>query len=120
MEYAEQLPDACPPSDATEDALENVYRLAPGAPATAEHFSSYAAQGKPCPKTLRDLCSWYSCSLTTDPGALKKLSKLKHRVALKLSIPAGSGVSRQKRIHIDFWSGAGFDPLSCIVGTENV
>lgn len=120
VKFAEPLPNACPPGDALDIELENVFRLAPGNSPSIDHFLSYAALGKIPPKALNDECRWASCSLTTDPKALKKLSKLKHRFAVKLRIPAGSGMSKRNNIHIDFWRSSIFDPIKSVESVEEV
>lgn len=118
MDFAESLPDACPPSDAQDVELNDVFRLAPEETPCLDHFRSHAALGKNPPKYLNDHCRWASCSLTTDPQTLRKLSKLKHRYAVKMSIPEGAGLSKRDKIHIDFWRSSAFDPLAAIVGLE--
>lgn len=118
MKFAEKLPDACPPSDAVDTELLGVFRLTDRPDCSEEHFKSHAALGKPLPRSLGDICRWSSCSLTTDPHVLKKLKKMKHRFAVKLNIPIGSGVSKSGGIHIDFWRLATFDPTVAVVGLE--
>lgn len=120
MNFAEELPDSCPPADAEDRELENVYRLASNSTPSVNDFASHAALGKTPPKSLGDPCRWASCSLTTDPAKLKKLSKLKHRFAVRLKIPSGSGLSKSRQIHIDFWRASGFDPLAAIEDIEDL
>lgn len=115
MDFAEQLPPSCPPTEASDGPLEGVYRLAPEEKPKPEHFMSHAALGRQLPSSLTDLCGWASCSLTTNPQALKKLRKLKHKYAFQMKIPAGSGLSMQKNIHIHFWRSKSFDPVSAVV-----
>lgn len=120
MDFAEALPDSCPPGDAKDVELNDVFRLAPVSIPSEEHFKSHAALGKTPPRFNVDECRWASCSLTTDPIILKKLSKLRHRFALKMNIPVGAGVSKKDGIHIDFWRSSAFDPISAVIGTEEV
>jgi hypothetical protein len=120
MNFAEELPDACPPSDAKDVPLTDVYRLSHTDNFTEGEFASHAALGRTPPKSLNDMCRWSSCSLTTHPVVLKKLRKLKHRFALKLSIPAGAGVSKRKEIHVDFWRYEHFDPSTAVVTVEDI
>lgn len=120
MDFAEKLPDSCPPSDATDVELSGVYRLTPTDSPTEQHFASHAALGKVPPRSLSDLCRWASCSLTTDPRTLKKLSKLRHRFAVRLNIPSGSGLSKKYAVHVDFWRSINFDPTTAIDGLEEV
>ncbi len=120
MDFAEELPDSCPPRDAEDVELQGVYRLAPTSSPTEQHFASHAALGKVPPRSLTDLCRWASCSLTTDPSKLKKLSKLRHRFAIRMNIPKGAGLSLRHSIHIDFWRSVDFDPTTAIDGLEDV
>lgn len=120
MDFAEDLPDQCPPSDAKDVALFDVYRLSHSNSVTANDFASHAALGRVPPKSLKDMCIWASCSLTTEPVILKKLKKLKHRYALKLTIPDGSGLSKKKQIHVDFWRYSTFDPLTAIDEVKDI
>lgn len=120
MDFAEDLPDSCPPAGASDQALNGVYRLAPSSEPTAACFASHAALGKALPKSLKDGCGWASCSLTTEPTVLKKLSKLRHRYAFKLSIPLGAGLSLKERIHIHFWRSKEFDPSTSVIEVEDV
>lgn len=115
MDFAEELPASCPPARASDEALNGVYRLASSDEPTADCFASHAALGKPMPKSLTDSCGWASCSLTTEPGVLKKLRKLRHRYAFKLSIPAGAGLSLRERIHVHFWRSKEFDLTTSVV-----
>lgn len=118
MEFAEDLPDLCPPKDAEDIELNDVFRLAPVRAPSLGHFASHAAQGKHPPKSLPDSCRWASCSLTTNPQKLRKLSKLKHKFAYRMRIPVGAGVSKMKDIHIDFWRASTFDPVAAVVQVE--
>ena len=120
MDFAEELPPACPPTDASDGALEGIYRLAPEEQPKPEHFISHAAQGRNLPSTLTDLCGWASCSLTTDPESLKKLSKLKHKYAFKMKIPAGSGLSKKSNSHVHFWRSRDFDPVASVISVGEV
>lgn len=110
--FAESLPDQCPPIDAQELDLIEVYRLLKPAELTPSSFASHAALGKERPSPV-DPCRWASCSLVLDAALMKKLPKFKNcRSAVKITIPASAGRSKINGNHIDFWPYAGFSHLS--------
>lgn len=118
MEFAEELPDKCPPRSAQSVDLANVFRLTSERVPTANSFRSHAALGKRLPKGLTDACAWASCSLTTEPAMLKKLKRLRYPYAARLALPASAGVSRRNGTHIDFWCSKGFALESAVEAVE--
>lgn len=120
MDFAEELPAACPPHDAEDVELLGIYRLTCSDSLCESDFASHAALGKTPPKALEDACRWSSCSLTTNPVLLRKLSKLRHRYAVKLNIPVGAGLSKAKNCHVDFWRSKSFDLVAAVECVEGV
>lgn len=109
MPYAETLPTdcVCPPVDAEDGGLEEVYRLTSNNPPLGIDFDSKAATGIPCPSD-KDPCNWASCSLFKKAKSLRSYNRLRHEkpYLAKLTIPAGSGkfkIGEGKRGHVDFW-----------------
>ncbi len=120
--FRESLPDNCPPTDAVNVAYDAIYRFLPSNPPEDSHFDSYAAKEKPRPEVV-DLCRWSSCSFfLAKKTAIKLLPKLRGRFKFLacLKVPEGSGLSKEKKGHIDFWFFNTFDPLSAIVKTERI
>lgn len=114
-EYAEDLPAECPPTNAHEDALEEVFRLIPQATASAADFASKQAMGEVCAPGS-DSCSWASCSLYFDIRPLRKFKRLNKEkpFVARLAIPQGVGryIVNEKTGHIDFWRFSG----NCLSG----
>ena len=105
MQFAEPLPDQCPPPDAADSGFPPLYRIVTTQNPTEEDFCSSAARGIPAPEGV-DGCRWASCSLVLDAKKQKKLPKFKdtHHYAAKLNLPAGAGKARKTgRNHFDFW-----------------
>lgn len=122
LTYLEPLPPQCPPNDALDVAWDAVYRLIDSSQPGADAFKSYAALGDPMPLNFTDHCRWASCSLVLDPGKQKKYAKFKntHHWAARLKIPQGSGKSKSKNNHIDFWCYADFDMHAAVEAVESV
>lgn len=118
--FAEALPMECPPSKAVEQDWAEIYRLSFDSRPAEKHFKSYAALGKPVPRSLNDPCRWASCSLTTEPAMLKKLRSMRHPYAFKMSLPSSGGRSHADGIHVDFWRYAGFDVVSSVIDVEAI
>lgn len=119
MNYGEALPSQCPPDDASDEALDPVYRLVPDEKPEASWFASHMAQGKVKPATVKATdCQWASCSLNRTVDALLKIPALRrrYRFVAQLSIPSGSGawVENVKSGHIDFWRFEHFDLSTAI------
>jgi hypothetical protein len=120
-EYAEQLPPHCPPNEAEDKPLKDLYRLVAAKPVPANAFDSHAKLGKPN-RSNANACGFASCSLLGDynkylenlPGLRKVYSHF-----AKLDIPAGTGKSKAKNknatMHVDFWCYAGKNLKNCVV-----
>lgn len=115
VQFAEPLPPQCPPLEAHEGELRQVFRLLESPHPTEDAFKSHAARGKACPKGV-DPCRWASCSLTLDTEKLRKLPKFKdtHQFAAVLNIPEKSGLAKGGGPHIDFWRGKHFDIVAAV------
>jgi hypothetical protein len=112
--YGEALPSQCPPDDATDEALDPVYRLVPQQQPDLSCFASHNALGKAKPPTVKASdCQWASCSLNRTVDALLKIKGLRkrNRFVAQLSIPNGSGLCLEddKSGHVDFWRFDHFD-----------
>lgn len=117
MDFLEDLPAGCPPDDAKDCELPEVYRLLTSDQVSSEDFLSQAALGVNPPKGM-DLCRWASCSLVLDAKIQKKLPKFKdtHHFAAMLRVPAGAGKSRKSgKNHYDFWCANEFDITGSVV-----
>jgi hypothetical protein len=117
--YGEELPDQCPPEDALDDPLPEVYRLVATASPVANDFASKASLGleKPVSTKATD-CEWASCSLSLSADELLKIKGLRRRLryVAKLSIPAGAGKHRTKgkSLHVDFWRYSSFELATAV------
>lgn len=120
VKYGENLPDACPPNDASEDALGPVLRLVPVSNPDEACFASKRALDIPPPPNFPGSpCEWASCSLNTSVDALLKIRGLVKRnpFIAKLEIPASKGKHNQGKFHINFWRYADFSIPSAVVET---
>lgn len=122
MQYLEKLPDQCPPSTATDQALDGVLRFVSEGDVsslTIEDFLSYAALGQT--RRNADPCDLASCSLFANEycegfKTARKFPKLREKPVARVSIPLGSGMSVvNKKGHIHFWMYNSFDPVSSVV-----
>ncbi|UWQ55107.1 hypothetical protein [Leisingera caerulea] len=121
-EFLEELPVGCPPDDAEDGLLEEVWRFHQGVTPKPEHFFSHAKLGK---NNHRNVCQcvFSSCSLfkTKRARQMAKLPFFKKKMASELKIPAKSGKFLQGRDgHVDFWMYTSFDPLASILRTEKL
>lgn len=115
-EYAEELPSQCPPDDAVDRAWDALYRAVPCKPAEVKHFASKAANGDK-PSVLDDPCRFASCSMYTALRPAEKMLQYpnyKDGAVVKLKISAGSGKSKRKKQHVDFWAYMGFDFIGAV------
>jgi hypothetical protein len=120
--FGETLPLQCPPSDASQEALDGVFRAVKANPPTPECFDSYAKLGTGTkPKWATD-CGWASCSLFTTDLAIRKLQRVKKRFThiAKLSIPADCGVHTAQDAHIHFWRAATYDMRTAVVEVKEI
>jgi hypothetical protein len=120
MAYAEPLPLRCPPPNAADVELVDVFRLVEAKTYSPKDFASHQALEKEN-KGNADACLWASCSLVRDPRkhiATWPRLRASCKFALKLTIPVGSGKSLSKKLsnHIHFWAYAGFDTSSKVTG----
>lgn len=123
MRYLEELPEQCPPAEATNNALGPAFRILPSAQPAIEHFHSYKKLGLPKPDGVDD-CRYVSCSLFTEESRARKIAGLpKKRAAsthlAKLMIPHGVGAAlvNEKTKHVDFWM---FDTFNVAAAVEEV
>lgn len=126
-EFAEPLPEQCPPANAhpLEDAI--VIRLATQPNPAPECFLSYAALGRPIRGDI-DPCRYASCSVYVQDekgeeqlNAIRRLprfKKFKHAFLLKIDPNAGLALVNAATKHVDLWMFKGFDPVSAVVSVQ--
>lgn len=106
MEFYEDLPPSCPPTDCSCEELEGVYRVLRSRQPTDYDWLSHLRRGLSCPVSV-DACRWASLSLQANRVAVKKLLKLPNfrsaTHAAILDIPPEAGVFKTNRSHHDFW-----------------
>lgn len=122
IDFGEDLPEQCPPTEAVDDVLQQVFRLVEHNPPTEDCFKSHAAKGRPLPSTGVSPCAWASCSLFKESGALTRLSRLKKKFPYlaSLTIPAESGRHTSNGVHVDFWRYATFNISSAVTSVTEV
>jgi hypothetical protein len=120
-EYAEPLPEGCPPDGADDVAYDELYRLLQGGNASPEEFVSHAARGETNRGNVGE-CRFRSCSLLGDYRKYLEFlpaMRKKHTHVAKLKIPTGVGASKQKAhkgaVHVDFWCFKGNDLSAHVV-----
>lgn len=127
-EFAEVLPDQCPPTDALAKFNFNVVRLVPGSQATYADFASHAAKGMAIRGDC-DPCRWASCSLflapdrdLKGPTPVMKLPRLRNLCYLAfLTVDGSSGQCLPgARGHLDFWMYASFAPVEAVTKVERL
>lgn len=116
-EWAEPLPDGCPPPEAWEPQNEVYYRLVEGSSPTARDFDSHRILYPKKSFEGRTECQVRSVSINSDSQKLQKLTKLnihRNKRVAKLALPPKSGVVLQTGppSHHSWWLKAGFDPVS--------
>lgn len=121
LNFKENLPKKCPPSDSVDAELKDVWRFIKGTVASESCFCSFAKLNREnksnvCP------CRWASCSLyigdrnTLEMMKLPKFKNFKARV--EMNIPLGSGRSKTVDRHIDFWAYDSFSFLGAVTRVE--
>jgi len=114
MEWAEELPENCPPDDAAQPNSEAFYRLVDTSPPGEIDFHSpYRLSPKrkfSCAYTSRALSIFVSdhyCNL------LRKTPHFRGKLMIKIYLPQNSGVVKStnpKTTHHEWWMAKGFDP----------
>lgn len=111
----------CPPNEASDEAIGPVFRFVKESPPSADCFASKAAMNEePAIGFTGTACAWASCSMFTDPSAMRKLRGLKKRYPFiaTLNIPAGSGRHAGSGKHLDFWRYATCDLTTHVAHVE--
>lgn len=123
MEFDDDLPAQCPPSDHSVADLDQVYRVLVGNQASAQDWFSYKRLGKVCPRNV-DSCRWASLSLQANLPAVEKLLKLPNfRMATHaaiLDLPASAGAHKLKGNHYDFWQSQAANMNEYVIKIEMV
>lgn len=109
MSYLEDLPDSCPPQEATQAALSPAYRILPSSVPEIDHFYSHQKLGKTIPIGV-DACRAASCSLFTCPtkaraiAALPKMRKIAtHLASVSITEVTGVHIVNTTTKHVDLW-----------------
>lgn len=120
--YLETLPGECPPLQAVDVALVDVWRFVENSYESTEAldmaaFHSHAQKGFPTGNASE--CEARSCSLWTHGSveSARKLPKLRALNMVRLNIPIGNGRSlvNQRRGHIHFWMFNSCVPFNCAI-----
>lgn len=117
--FREDLPDGCPPSKASDVALQDVWRFILGTAPKDSDFDSHEKLGRKN-RNGASACDFASCSLM-DKERAKNMSKnqfFKKKLASRLEVPAASGKHlANDKGHIHFWMYEDFDPVKAVVET---
>jgi hypothetical protein len=119
MEFHEQLPDECPPSQA-EDIIEqrDVFRLVASNPPTESDFKSHKAQKPHINYT--DECRARALSVCSTQASAERTSKLPNMIkkgaviCCRVKLLSGSGKILQTGTdleHYSWWRSADFNPI---------
>lgn len=119
IKYREDLPEGCPPDDATDIGEETVvYRLVNNDPAMSEDFDSWRTLN-PDTKCPGEVCECRARSvsvLETEEAAKRKrkLPKLKNSSISKLKLNRGAGKIKKTggAAHYSWWPFADYDILA--------
>lgn len=117
------LPDACPPSDATDATTGTYLRLVRADPCTLEDFRSGHAEGKRKPQKC-DMCTWMACSVWVESSAFERLADLAKLPTLSdkkfiayFSVDPSCGKikpHKKEKQHLSFWMRESFEPHKAI------
>ena len=115
-EWAEPLPEDCPPPEAWEPNNDVFYRLIRGQSPTVDDFFSYRKL-QPDKYFSVGECQARSLSILDDVDKAQMMAKLpvhRNKRVMKLALPAECGVVLQtgKPSHHSWWLKAAFDPVS--------
>jgi hypothetical protein len=122
-EYAEPLPDGCPPADARHPSDgEAFYRLVSGDPPAGDDFDSHTKKGLAGGFAHVTPCELSSCSLWDSfEGAKRKRKRPGSKIA-KVVLNSTAGKIKQTfgPGHFSWWVATDFDPFAhaIIVETE--
>jgi hypothetical protein len=116
MEFADTLPDECPPSSATElNSSFFVFRIVSADPPTAHDFTSYwnlFPEKRPrWPECKARAVSVYDTRNDCEENL--KLPRFRGYKLCKVNLAPGSGMifKSGKGGHISWWIASGYDPL---------
>lgn len=125
--FAENLPDQCPPSNATEPKAALLIRLAKTNTPTAACFASHAARNLPV-RGDTSACQHASCSMFEHDAedeqlnAMRALPRFRNfGFAFIVQVGAASGMALygQKK-HVDLWIFKGFDPVGAVTQVRTI
>lgn len=116
-DWAESLPDQCPPLTAHDPSNRTFYRLTQGFPPTAADFVSHRHKKPNARISGISECQRSACSVISTREACTKLLKLptqKNKKIVSLVLTSGSGVIEQtgrEKSHFSWWIARSFDPV---------
>ena len=116
MDWAEPLPESCPPQDARNPNDMIVYRIIEGTSATENDFISH--RKKYPSKFFKDECIARSLSVFDDISACKmvlKLPNFRNSNIVKLTLDIQSGVIKKTfkdKNHYSWWMAAEINPVN--------
>lgn len=125
IEFAEPLPQQCPPANAQPLEASTLIRLAKRSSPTAECFLSHAARGLPIKGDI-DPCSYASCSFFEHDekgeqlNAMRQLPRFRsfsYAFLLAVGPDAGLALANGKK-HVDLWMFKGFNPVSAVTTVQ--
>lgn len=115
-EWAEPLPDECPPDDAVPPEGEVYYRMVESFPPTETDFVSHRELYPNKHFSLGE-CQVRSCSVFTDHSRCADLTKLprhKDKMVVEFQLDRSSGVvlrTGTRQGHYSWWRSRNFDPI---------
>ena len=126
-EFAENLPEQCPPSGAVAPKDAPLIRLAKTNTPTAACFDSHAKRGLPI-RGDTSPCRHASCSMfehDTKGEQLNAMRALPHfknfSFAFIVHVSPAAGLALYgERKHVDLWMFKGFDPVDAVASVETM
>lgn len=124
-EFAEPLPQQCPPANAQPLEEATLIRLAKQSNPTPDCFLSHAARGLPIKGDI-DPCCYASCSFFQHDEKGEQLNAMRllprfrnftHAFLLSVGPEAGLALVNAKK-HVDFWMFKGFNPVSAVTTVQ--
>jgi len=120
IDFFEELPQNCPPSDARIPDDEIYFRLTGSFPPSIEDF--YSQKSLFPNRNYKDECIARAISLLKTAKECEKKKKLpyfKNKYVIKITLNKTSGVVKTKRKHISWWMSLGFNPIEYCKRVEN-
>lgn len=116
----EEMPESCPPSDASANEIDPVFRFIENEDAQEIDFQNHIERGFPFKP--EDKCAAIALSFFTTESAAKKLKrfkKFKKMIISKGRITSDCGIHNIENYHINLWVYKDVDMLKVFLGEEN-